>query len=258
MGALQMKGNAGPSLAYQLHIEKLIDTGVHSYVVGIDEVGRGSWAGPLCVGAVLYDLGSLMDFMFDQKGLHVTSKSGDVAYTRDDLTGLNDSKLLSPQARKRLLDPISALSRSTGLGYVEPGEIDLMGMAAALPLALKRAVRALGAIPRTTIMLIDGPVNFAPDHEVRTIIRGDSKSFAIACASILAKVGRDSLMEQEAEIYPWYCFESNKGYPSPAHLSALHAFGASQIHRRSWAFMDKLPWSGCSRSSNRSQPGLVL
>jgi ribonuclease HII len=135
------------------------------HVVGVDEVGRGSWAGPITVGAAEIPL-----------------------HRR--VYKIRDSKQLTEAEREGL--------------FVGGG--------------------------RTTL-----------------IVRGDSTSLSIAAASILAKVTRDRIMRREAESYPHWSFDTNKGYPCPVHKAALQAWGPSAIHRRSWAFMDSLVWNGLTR-----------
>ena len=240
------------SLAAQLHVEREIDSSKYRFVIGVDEVGRGSWAGPLCVGAVLYDLKYLLEFMTEKGAESVAAESqklpSPLKYLR-----VNDSKKLSPQLRASLEQPIKALANGYGLGFVEPTELDKLGMTSGLTLGLERALAPLREFVGSSLLLLDGGVNFSGFHEVRTYVKGDSKSFAIASASILAKVERDSLMERESIHYPWYVFEKNKGYPSPVHVSALHAIGPSQIHRKSWSYLENLPWQKWSHSAKQRQ-----
>ncbi|NNN19419.1 MAG: ribonuclease HII, partial [Acidimicrobiaceae bacterium] len=155
---------------------------------------------------------------------------------------VNDSKLLSPKLRLTLDQPIKELARGYGLGFVEPAELDAIGMSKGLTLGLERALVPIRDFVDSSVLLLDGKVNFSRYLQVKTFVKGDCQSFAIASASIIAKVARDELMARESENYPWYVFEKNKGYPSPMHVSALHAVGPSQIHRRSWSFMADLPW----------------
>ncbi len=228
-----------PSLAAQLHVERGLDLGGFRYVIGVDEVGRGSWAGPLCVGAVLYDVRFLIEFMSDQvaSSIALPESRKSIEYLQ-----VNDSKLLSPRQRDALDKPIKDLATGYGLGFVEASEIDQIGMSGGLVLGLDRALVPLGGFLDSSLILLDGTVNFSRHLNAKTFAKGDSKSFAIASASIIAKVARDEVMKQESENYPWYVFESNKGYPSPVHVSALHAMGPSQIHRKSWSYMTNLPW----------------
>ncbi|MER3452357.1 MAG: ribonuclease HII, partial [Acidimicrobiia bacterium] len=105
-----------------------------------------------------------------------------------------------------------------------------------------RALAGLGVEPDA--VLVDGRWDFVGLPGTRHIVDGDATCLSIAAASVLAKVTRDRLMRAEAEHFPAYNFERNKGYPCPRHRAALAAFGPSVIHRRSWVFMEKLPWGG--------------
>lgn len=186
-------------------------------VVGVDEVGRGAWAGPVSVGAVALD-------------------PGDVPH------GLADSKLLSPAARERLAADLVGRAAAQAVGHAGPEEIDEVGLAAALRLAVQRALAlALAALPGSVdVVLVDGPVDLtggAPglgDAEVVPVIGGDRTSASIAAASIVAKVTRDRLLVAADAEHPGYALAANKGYPSPAHRRALAELGPSAIHRRSW------------------------
>jgi ribonuclease HII len=119
-------------------------------------------------------------------------------------------------------------------------------MSAALTLAASRALKSLHI--GYDHLLLDGNWDFALGGDAELLVRGDSRSLSIATASILAKVTRDRIMRGEAEHFPAYAFERNKGYPGPAHKAALHAWGPTTIHRRSWVFMDGLAWTGVKRA----------
>ena len=228
------------SLAAQLHVERQLDSTDYRFVIGVDEVGRGSWAGPLGVGAVVYDLKLLLKLMprIDETVEDKDGKGSErLGYLRVD-----DSKRLSAKLRASLDGPIKELAAGYGIGMVEPSEIDEIGMASALALGLDRALMPVRRFLDRSLLLLDGTVNFSRYSNSMTLVKGDSKSFAIASASIIAKVARDSLMEEESLHFPWYAFERNKGYPSLAHVSALHAVGPSLIHRKSWSYMAGLPW----------------
>jgi ribonuclease HII len=197
-------------------------------VAGMDEVGRGAWAGPVTVG---------------------------VAIVRPDATErsmpswLRDSKQLSEQRRESIFHEVGQWCLAWSVGHAGPGECDAFGMTAALRLASHRALAALDAPP--TALLVDGPVDLlrAPGDAppvfaglVRPVIKGDAKCASVAAASVLAKVVRDGIMRAESEHFPAYAFERNKGYPSPVHQRALRGYGLSAIHRRSWSYVDDLPW----------------
>ena len=207
-----------------LRIEKALWAAGHDIVVGIDEVGRGSWAGPLAIGAA------------------VLPKTGRV-------NGVRDSKMLTERQREALFDKIASWCTAWSVGMVSHKECDEMGMSAAQKLAAKRAIEGLGVLPDH--VLIDGNWDFigesAPPGSVTKIVRGDATCLSISTASVLAKVTRDRLMRAESEHYPGFNFDSNKGYPCPTHKIALQAYGPTAIHRRSWVFMEHLIW-GIPRS----------
>ncbi len=179
-------------------------------VAGIDEAGRGPLAGPVVAAAVI-----LPQTGFDPKGI-------------------TDSKKLSPQARERLFERLCAdESVRIGIGIIEPPEIDRLNILQATYQAMRVALAALS--DPVHAVLVDGlPVpNLHTD--CRSLVKGDSRSFSIAAASIIAKVTRDRLMAGEYhERYPEYNFARHKGYPSPEHLAALEAHGPCAIHRRSF------------------------
>ncbi len=129
-------------------------------------------------------------------------------------------------------------------------------MADAQRLAASRAIDALEVEPDA--VLYDGNWNFTGDDSASGIIGGDAKSLSISAASILAKVTRDRIMRDEATHYPHWGFESNKGYPGPRHKAALAYAGPSAIHRRSWVFMDHIPWTGVPRYSRPDPQGTLF
>lgn len=195
-------------------------------VAGMDEVGRGAWAGPISVGVAVVVQGS---------GRRIPR-------------GVRDSKQLSWAERESLFAPLSAALVDWAVGHASNEECDELGMTAAQRLAARRALDQLSVAP--DLVLLDGSFNFLRGpgaHETgrqppatRTIVKGDASCTSISAASVLAKVTRDRLMAAESEHYPWYGFEQNRGYPAPAHKMALAAWGATPLHRRSWAFMDSL------------------
>lgn len=177
-------------------------------VAGLDEVGRGAWAGPLTIGAVVLD--------------------------PDDVPpGLRDSKLLTP-ARREELAGMLAERAIIGIGEVEVAELDRIGLAAALRLAARRAVAALPV--RLDVVLVDGTVDLLAGSGLTTrcLVGGDDRSVSIAAASIAAKVRRDSRMVASDAHHPRYGFARHKGYPSPAHRAALSEHGPCALHRYSW------------------------
>jgi len=200
-----------PSLA----VERGFWDAGHDVVVGVDEVGRGAWAGPLTIGAAVVPP--------DKRVYKV-----------------RDSKMLTEPEREHLFDRIAGWCRAWAVGHASQEECDRLGMTAAQKLAARRAVDGLGLQPDHVV--IDGNWDFVGGGNTTRIVRGDATCLSIAAASILAKVTRDRLMRAEAEHFPAYDFEHNKGYPCPRHKAALRAFGPTSIHRRSWVFMESLPW----------------
>ena len=180
-------------------------------IVGIDEVGRGPWAGPLVFGAVV--LGG------------------------QEIAGLTDSKKLTDKKRRELAPKINELARSVGLGWVHASELDELGMSAACALACHRALEQIST-PYSQIV-IDGTVNFLRDTGkgpyVTTMKQADLLVPSVSAASIVAKVARDDYMTEQAALYPEYGFESHVGYGTAKHRSALDLYGTTPIHRRSFA-----------------------
>lgn len=189
-------------------------------IAGMDEVGRGAWAGPLTIAAAVLPP--------DRR-----------------VYKIRDSKMLTESEREALFCRLADWCVDWAVGHASPKECDELGMSAAMTLAGNRALQGLARAPDH--LLLDGNWDFMMQGSTELMVRGDSRSLSIAAASILAKVTRDRIMRAEAEHFPAYAFDGNKGYPGPVHKAALHAFGPTTIHRRSWAFMDGLPWTGLSR-----------
>ncbi len=189
-------------------------------VVGIDEVGRGAWAGPLIIGAVVVPR--------DRR-----------------IYKLRDSKQLTEAEREALFDRIINWCEHWSVGHVSPAECDRLGMSEAQRLATRRAIESLGVSPDA--VLVDGKWDFVGHPRTRMLVKGDQRSLSIAAASILAKVTRDRLMRAAAIDFPPYNFENNKGYPCPLQKIALQGYGPSSIHRQSWVFMEGLEWAGFRR-----------
>jgi len=179
-------------------------------VAGIDEVGRGAWAGPLTLAAV-------------------------VLPSERRIYKLRDSKQLTPAVRERLAARIHEHAVGVGIGHASNAEIDRSGLSAAMTLAARRALAALP--DRPDAVLLDGQWDFLGDASLptETIVRGDARCASIAAASIVAKVTRDRLLVEAADEHPAYGFAANKGYPSPDHIAALDAHGPCELHRHSWA-----------------------
>jgi len=221
-----------PSLAQ----ERLLWGEGREVVVGVDEVGRGSWAGPLTVGAAVLPRGRRV-------------------------YGVRDSKMLNEAERERLFPRLTGWCAAWSVGHASHQECDELGMSAAQRLAARRAVERLGLGGAPDAVLVDGRWDFVGGAHldratVTRIVKGDASCLSIATASILAKVSRDRIMRREAEHFPAYDFDLNKGYPCPRHKAALAAWGPTSIHRRAWVFMDNLPWGGVHRSVRDLQPAL--
>lgn len=203
-----------------LHLERSYWDVGYETVVGIDEVGRGAWAGPLTIGAVVVPR--------DKR-----------------LYKVRDSKMLTEPEREAMFERIVDWCLDWSVGHASQHECDDLGMSAAQKLATRRALARLG-VPADAA-LVDGKWDFVETLPTTTIVKGDQKSLSIAAASILAKVTRDRMLRDMAHHYPMYDFDRNKGYPCPRHRAALQAFGPSVVHRTSWAFMDDIPFAGVER-----------
>lgn len=203
-------------------------------ILGIDEVGRGPWAGPLVVGAV-------------------------VLPDRHSLEGLTDSKKLSTKKRTVLDVLIREQALGWGLGWVHAQEIDEIGLSAALRLATVRAVQAVKA-PYHEI-IIDGTINFLSDTTkgkyVTTMAKADLLIPAVSAASIIAKVARDTYMEQQGTQYPEYGFEAHVGYGTAKHQRALLSFGVTPLHRTSFAPIRKLLNEGVMNERPAKKPSIT-
>jgi ribonuclease HII len=193
-------------------IERSLFAGGVRTVAGVDEVGRGAWAGPLSVGVFVLDVTRLRRFP----------------------PGVRDSKVLTAQAREALFLPLSRAAVGFAVGHASNDECDELGMTAAQKLAARRAFGALDAAPEACI--VDGRWNFSPMESAQTLVDADASCFVVAAASVLAKVTRDRLMTELAPAHADYRFERNKGYPSPEHKAAIARLGLTALHRASWSF----------------------
>ncbi len=179
-------------------------------VCGVDEAGRGPWAGPVVAASVMFAHGDVIP------------------------SGLNDSKKLSKAAREKLFAQLMSINLVHGIGVATAEEIDQLNIWGATQLAMRRAVGMMRIAPE--FALIDGKVN--PKQfpcPTRPIIGGDGVSLSIAAASILAKVTRDRMMDEYARTYPHYGFERHAGYGTAAHIAALEQHGICPLHRTSYA-----------------------
>lgn len=186
-----------------LYHEKRAHKAGYCQIAGIDEAGRGPLAGPVVAACVI-----LKDFKFKNR--------------------IDDSKALTPKARARAYDEI--LKKAVfGIGIVKEKIIDKINIYHATASAMEKAVGALTGTP--DFLLIDGTIRLNLPYKKALIVGGDTKSLSIACASIIAKVTRDRIMERYDRIYPHYGFARHKGYGTRQHKEALVKYGPSPIHR---------------------------
>lgn len=177
-------------------------------VCGVDEAGRGPWAGPVSAAAVILDPDRVPK-------------------------GLNDSKKLTAKARAALEEEIKAVAIAWCVDMASIEEIAEYNILHATGRAMCRAIEGLSVTP--AIALVDGNYRFPLPCEIKTVVKGDSLSCSIAAASILAKEARDRLMIEMDAVYPGYGFASHKGYHAPLHVEGLIRLGPSPIHRMGWA-----------------------
>jgi ribonuclease HII len=175
-------------------------------IVGVDEVGRGCWAGPVAAGAVL--LGA-------------------------PIPGLKDSKKLTKMQREKLDAEIRISALAFGIGWVPASEVDVLGLTEAVRLAMQRALAQITV--EYDELIVDGNYNFFPHHfNSRAVIGADNSVSAVSAASIIAKVARDHYMIQMATSFPGYAFDRHVGYGTAAHLAAIRERGLCELHRRSF------------------------
>lgn len=215
-----------------------------SLIAGIDEVGRGALAGPVCVGVAVVD----------------PHAAGPVPH------GLTDSKLLSRGRRSALVDSIGAWVVAASVGFASAVEIDAIGIVAALRRAAERALAEVGHVD---LCLLDGSHNWLqrpetlmlpiprdfddphPDHDASvppappavTRVKADVGCASVSAASVLAKVRRDAYMTEAAAMHPMFGWAANKGYAASQHRDAIRAWGPTHEHRRSWALLPGLDGS---------------
>jgi ribonuclease HII len=202
------------------HEMALYESG-YRHIAGLDEAGRGAWAGPVAAAAVILPL--------------------DRADLAEALAGVTDSKRLTPDRRKELVPIIKAVAIDWGVGRATSREIDEQGIITATKLAMERALRKLDK--DADYLLIDAlnlPETVAPLDQQQKIIKGDQRSLSIAAASILAKVNRDSFMEALDEQYPEYGFAGHKGYGTKGHRARLTSHGPCRAHR--YTFKPIMTW----------------
>ena len=198
-----------PSFEYE---EKHYEEGF-SAVCGCDEAGRGPLCGPVVAAAVILPRGLVIE-------------------------GLDDSKKLTEKKREKLFDIIREKALAYAIAEATPQEIDEINILNASMLAMRRAVEALSV--KADFALIDGNTSRGFKIPTETVVKGDSKSYSIAAASILAKVTRDRGCAELDAAYPEYNIAKHKGYPTKEHMEAVKKYGPSPIHRRTFLkFLDK-------------------
>jgi ribonuclease HII len=196
-----------------LDLERRVQLRGYRLVAGIDEAGRGPLAGPVVAAAVVLS----------------PELVGDESWLRS----INDSKRLSPPQRERALELICRNALAVGVGRCASGEIDDLGI---LPATVEAMMQAIGSLAlRPDHLLFDYIPLKTCGFPFQTVVKGDSVSYSIAAASIVAKVTRDRWMRQADQLYPGYDFGKHKGYPTAAHVSRLKELGPCSIHRRSFA-----------------------
>lgn len=191
-----------PNLAHELQLRQELS----GLIAGIDEAGRGPWAGPVVAAAVILDETRIP-------------------------TGIDDSKKLSERQRELMFERINDTAL-VGIGTVGPEQIDRLNILQATFAAMRQAVSVLPTRP--VAALVDGNRDPKLECPCKLIVGGDARSLSIAAASIIAKVTRDRMMRAIAAEYPDYGFERHKGYGTPAHLAALTRYGVTPHHRRSF------------------------
>ena len=187
------------------------------YIVGVDEVGRGPVAGPVCVCAVRV----LKDFDFNKY-----------------LPGLNDSKAISKKKRNQIFEIVEKMQEEGhviyALSYESAETIDSIGIAKALKKALNNSIKKLNLDVKNSHIFLDGSLKADDMYSQETIIKGDSLIPVISLASVIAKVSRDALMIKECKKYPEYGFSKHKGYGTKLHMEAIKNNGISPLHRKSF------------------------
>ncbi len=197
----------------KLKFEKEEEAKGNFLIAGMDEVGRGPLAGPVCVACVIMPLDDIIE-------------------------GVDDSKKLSEKKRNLLFEQIKEKAICYSIQMVDEQTIDKINILEATKLCMKKAVESLEIKP--DVVLVDAISKLDTDVNLRGIIKGDALSYSIGCASILAKVTRDNLMVELAKEYPEYGFEKHKGYGTKVHIEALKEYGPCIYHRLSFLkFLEK-------------------
>ena len=216
-GTIKMKEKELERLKEIKKIEEELYANGTTSIAGIDEAGRGPLAGPVVVACVVMPRDSMIE-------------------------GVNDSKKVSEKKREKLYEEIIKEAIGYGVGIISQEEIDRINILNATKEGLTTAIKEMEKdlkekkrnFDKPEIILVDALTKIDTDHiPYKSIIKGDAKSYSIAAASIIAKVTRDRIMRQWAEVYPMYGFEKHKGYGTSAHISAIKEYGLCPLHRRS-------------------------
>lgn len=181
---------------------------MYKIVVGIDEVGRGPWAGPVVSSAVALD-------------------------TEQSIDGVNDSKKLSKQKRESIANIIKQSALGIGIGWSSSSEVDALGLSVAVGLSMQRAMNQV--VCKYDEIVIDGNLDYLKNSISRAEIRADQNYVCVSAASIIAKVARDNYMTQVAKLYPKYGFERHVGYGTKLHQQSLKEHGVLPLHRASFS-----------------------
>lgn len=189
-----------------IYERELLERGA-KYICGVDEVGRGPLAGPVVCAAVIMPLDDIIE-------------------------GVDDSKKLSAKKREMLAEQIKKKAIAHAICCIEPQIIDEINILEATKLCMKNAVESLAVKP--DFVFTDGNMTLDIPFEQRSIVKGDSLSYSIGAASIIAKVYRDALMDEYDKLYPEYGFAKHKGYGTKAHIDAIKRAGLCPVHRRSF------------------------
>ncbi len=208
-----------PAPQPDLHKEVALWKQGYRWVAGLDEAGRGAWAGPVVAAAVILPL--------------------DDSKLTERLAGLNDSKLLTPRQREQLFGKIQAVALATAVGLAPAAIVDELNVVQATRYAMQQALTKLDQSP--DYLLIDHLSLPAIDLPQLAFPKADRLSLSVAAASVVAKVTRDRLMIQLSEQYPDYAFERHKGYGTSAHRAALNKKGPCRLHRLSYGPLKTLP-----------------
>ena len=212
-----------PTLAFE---QLLWDAG-YTLITGIDEAGRGAWAGPVCAAAVILPPDPTLVRRLDK---------------------VRDSKLMTPMARETWAPRIRQAALAWGVGFASPQEIDSLGILPSTKLAALRALASLCSASNSSAPSI--PSSCSPDYLLTdyllfpsldlpqtALVKGDQLALSVACASVLAKTARDALMREQDASYPGYGFARHKGYGTRLHQQAIHDLGLCEIHRKSFSIL---------------------